>query len=124
MTNAKNHRKTLGKQGEALAAVYLQEHGSQIVAANWRCRSGEIDLIALEQQTLLFVEVRTRRATGRFGSAAESVDFRKQAKVRETAQMYLHYKRQYECPVRFDVVTVEFFADREEPVLTHIKGAF
>lgn len=123
----KDSRKELGRWGEELAADYLVRRGCRILERNWRARSGEIDLIAEEGETLVFVEVRTRRPTGRFGTAEESVDARKQRQVRETAQLYLHTTRQHERRCRFDVIAVTAASvggGGDQPGLRHIPNAF
>ena len=78
----------LGRWGEALAAEELRRRGCRLVEAGWRCRFGEVDLIAEEGPFLCFVEVKLRR-TDAFGSAGAFVDRRKQEKLRATAQLYL-----------------------------------
>jgi putative endonuclease len=120
----KDDRKQLGRHGEELAEAFLGGKDYRIVARNWRCRTGELDIIAEKANMLIFVEVRTRRPSGRFGTAKESVDFRKQFKVRETAQFYLHRFQKYEQSIRFDVITVEVSADGAAPQIEHIEGAF
>lgn len=119
-------RKELGRRGEEIAARYLTKKGLQILDRNWRCRTGEVDLILLEEPgCLIFTEVRSRRAVGRFGSAAESVNRRKQQQVRKTALYYVYahpFLRRY--TIRFDVVTVEFFPGKQDPVIQHIQSAF
>ncbi|MCA0754019.1 YraN family protein [Paenibacillus sp. N4] len=103
-------RKLTGKIGEDAACRYLEQAGYTVEERNWRCRSGEIDLIAYRDDRLIFVEVRTRRAGGRFGTAAESVNRRKQQQVRETALVYLRSTGKAGVPVRFDVVAVQLSA--------------
>lgn len=120
----KDDRKQLGKLGEELAEAFLSEREYRIVARNWRCRTGELDIIAEKANKLIFVEVRTRRPSGRFGSAKESVDYRKQLKVKETAQFYLHRFQKYEQSIQFDVITVEISVVGEAPHIEHIEGAF
>ncbi|WP_230632592.1 YraN family protein [Paenibacillus athensensis] len=114
----------LGRQGESWAAAYLEEIGYTIVERNWRCRSGEIDLIAELGELIVFVEVRTRRSTGRFGLAKESVNARKQLKIRQTAQVYLHRTALHERHVRFDVVSIEMDGADNRPVIEHLPAAF
>jgi putative endonuclease len=118
-------RKELGARGEQLAAEHLQQNGFRIVARNWRCRSGELDLIAENEEVLLFVEVRSRTNTGTFGTAQESIDVRKMRQVRETAQVYLHMKQREEgVPVRFDVICATYHLDGSLISLDHIANAF
>lgn len=114
----------LGRWGEALAADYLRERGYKIVEAGWRCRFGEIDLIAANREYICFVEVKLRKSAA-YGSAAAFVDRRKQEKLRTTAQMYLvdHESR---LQPRFDVV--EIYAPQgihtAQPQLTYLENAF
>ncbi|NOV03186.1 YraN family protein [Paenibacillus planticolens] len=118
------NKKQLGKLGEEAAEAFLSKQGYRIVERNWRCRTGELDIIAEQAGTLVFVEVRSRRSSGRFGLAKESVDLRKQMKVKETAQYYLHRFQKYELPVRFDVIAVELSTDGQALEIEHIEGAF
>jgi putative endonuclease len=120
----KDDRKILGRQGEEWAVAFLLEQDYQIAERNWRCRSGEIDIIAEKSNKLIFVEVRSRRPSGRFGTAKESVDYRKQLKVREIAQIYMHRFHKYEQSIQFDVITVEMPELNAEPKIVHIQGAF
>ncbi|MDR6552836.1 YraN family protein [Paenibacillus qinlingensis] len=120
----KDDRKMLGKQGEELAFNYLVRQEYRIIERNWRCRSGEIDIIAEKSNKLIFVEVRTRRPSNRFGTAVESVNFRKQAKVREIAQFYMHRFHKYEQSIQFDVITVEMSDSDPDPRIIHIQEAF
>ncbi|MEI7027350.1 YraN family protein [Paenibacillus sp. y28] len=106
-TRRPDPRKALGREGEERAARFLQEQGYTIAARNWRCRSGEIDIVATIGETIVFVEVRTRRTTGHFGTAAESVQPFKQQQVRGIAEIYLYQNRKLDAAVRFDVITVE-----------------
>ncbi|HEX7057673.1 MAG TPA: YraN family protein [Bacilli bacterium] len=117
-------KKETGGKGEQLAAQYLRNHGYTILHTNWRCRSGEIDIVAQKGGAIVFVEVRTRTAGGGFGSPEESVDARKQVKVRQTAQMYLYAHKQFNAPARFDVIGVELTPAGELADLRHIENAF
>ena len=114
----------MGRQGEELAFDFLLEQEYQIIERNWRCRSGEIDIIAEKANKLIFIEVRTRRPSSRFGTAKESVDYRKQAKVRDIAQFYMHRYHKYEQSIQFDVITVEMSDISAEPKIEHIQEAF
>lgn len=119
-----DRRRAIGLFGEELAVEHLESKGYRILERNWRCRTGEIDLIAEDRGTLVFVEVRTRRATGRFGSAKESIDDRKQHKVRSAAQVYAYQQRALYRAMRFDVVTVELTRDQQLICLEHLEAAF
>lgn len=100
------NRAATGRLGEREAASFLEKKGYKVLERNYRCRFGEIDMIAREGATLVFVEVKTR-ATDRFGTPGESVDSRKQKKITLTAQYYIESNRLGEADMRFDVVGVE-----------------
>ena len=114
----------LGRWGEVLAAEELRRQGCAILEAGWRCRFGEIDLIARDGPCLCFVEVKLRR-TDAYGRAGEFVDRRKQEKLRTSAQLYLAEHSTALQP-RFDVV--EVFApqglDTRAPNINWLKDAF
>ncbi len=94
-----------GGAAEDAAARFLERHGLEIVARNYRTRLGEIDLVARDGATLVFVEVRMR-SSARFGGAAASIDHRKRARIEAAARRFLA-RLGREPPCRFDVVTVE-----------------
>ncbi|GAB3245050.1 YraN family protein [Chitinimonas naiadis] len=96
---------TKGAAAEQRAANFLTERRVRIVARNWRCRLGEIDLICDDAGTLVFVEVRSRSAQ-RFGDAATSITPSKQAKLIATAQLYLATLKRTP-PCRFDAVLID-----------------
>ncbi len=114
----------LGAWGEELAARWVREQGGRIVAANFRCRFGEIDLIFEEGGFLCFTEVKLRKSS-RFGGAAEFVDVRKQNKLRTTAQFYLS-NRPTRLQPRFDVIEVyaPYGVETKYPRITRIENAF
>ena len=93
-----------GDWGEALVEKYLSERGCRIVEREWRCRFGEIDLIAEQEGTLLFVEVKLRTNL-RYGMPRESVTAKKQEKLRSAALLYLSMHG-LDAPARFDVAEV------------------
>lgn len=106
-----------------MAARYLETMGYTIVECNWRCRLGEVDIVAEDDGVLVFVEVRTRTGNG-FGTPQESVDRRKQARLRRVAQMYVQAQGKHNRPLRLDVVAIEWRAAEEEAKITHIPHAF
>lgn len=108
-----------GALGEELAARKLEECGYAIVERNWRCRRGEIDIIARDGETLVFVEVKARRKQT-LGAPQEAVDGRKQERLRELALCYIYEKGRGAAAYRFDVVAV--FLDEKR--IEHIKDAF
>jgi putative endonuclease len=110
-----------GKAGEALAVRHLQREGYRIVERNYRCVFGEMDIIAREGGTFVFVEVKSRRSV-QFGDPKYAVDQRKQRKMSAVALCYLKEKRLLDHPARFDVVTVLF--SEEGPRLELARNAF
>lgn len=95
-----------GREAEEVACNFLLKRGAHLLERNYRCRSGEIDLIMRDAGTLLFIEVRYRR-DARFGSGAESVDRRKQNRLITAAQHYLQvHPEAARYPARFDVISI------------------
>lgn len=118
-------RQDLGLAGEEIAARHLEAGGYRILARRYRTRLGEIDLVVRRGPLLVFVEVRTRRG-GNFGTPAESVDRRKQARLFRVASLFLakHQGPGGSEPVcRFDVVAVTM-APGVDPSVEHVVDAF
>ena len=114
----------LGRWGEALAARWLEKQGDRLVAANWNCRFGEIDLIVRNRKFLVFVEVKLRKNQA-FAMAREYVDFNKQNRLRTTASFYLS-ENPTELMCRFDVIEV-YAPDgpsTKKPEIIHLEDAF
>ena len=113
-----------GAWGEALAAEYLRKKKYTILSSGFRCRFGEIDLIAVNRKYLVFVEVKLRKSD-RFAQAMEFVDLKKQQRLRSTAAVYLS-QNPTELPCRFDVI--EIYAPdgtmTTHPVINHLEDAF
>jgi putative endonuclease len=116
------YRKTIGRLGEDAASVYLEKKGYEILARNFRCREGEIDLIAKDQEWLVFVEVKSRTSI-KYGYGREAVTPRKQAKIIDVAQHYLLQLNNYEIPCRFDVIEVDLFQG-DVVSIEHYQDAF
>ena len=95
----------LGKEGERLAAEYLAEHGYRIITRNYRYHRNEIDIIAQHNQTLSFVEVKTRSSADK-GHPSESVTMKKQKEIIKVARAYLAFSGQEDADCRFDVIAV------------------
>lgn len=93
-----------GRNAESIALQFLKQQGMRLIARNYRCRNGEIDLIMEQSDTLIFVEVRFRK-TSTFGSAVESIDQRKKARIIHCARHYLATKNISQA-TRFDVVAL------------------
>ncbi len=116
-------RLLLSKEAEGLAALHLRQEGFRIVARNYRCRLGEIDIIARDGEAVVFVEVKARRSF-RFGAPAESVTERKRRSLEGAARYYLMQNPSLaDKPCRFDVVTVDY-AEAGHPVIDLIRNAF
>jgi putative endonuclease len=112
-------RREFGISGEGLAYGWLTAHGWQILERNWRCRWGEIDLIADDHGTRVFVEVKARQS-GMFGSGAEAVHRKKQLRIRRAASAYMQNRP--EGPCRFDVISIAW--RNSTPQLTHTRDAY
>ena len=110
-----------GKQGEALAVEFLEKNGYRVLENNFRCRYGELDIVAIDGEIIAFVEVKTK-TNNRFGPPKLAVDLRKQRQLSKTAMMYLTQKRLNDCPARFDVVGISIMEDKTEVEL--IRNAF
>ncbi|MTD55295.1 YraN family protein [Amycolatopsis pithecellobii] len=112
----------LGRRGEELAARHLESLGLVVLDRNWRCREGELDIVATDYQTVVVCEVKTR--TGRnFGDPAEAVTGEKSARIRRITGQWLRERGVRWCPLRFDVISILATPD-EAPQLKHIAGAF
>ena len=114
-------RITKGAEAESKAANFLKQKGLKLVERNYLCRGGEIDLIMQEGEYLVFVEVRHRKSQD-YGGALESVDYRKQAKLRRAAESYLLEKSLNDQAARFDVVCVD--GALTKPDFQWIRNAF
>ena len=116
-------RQPLGQRGEAVAARYLKRLGYRIVARGERDRLGELDLVAIDQRTVVFVEVKTRQSLDR-GHPAEAVDLRKQQRLTRLALAYLKRHDLLEVAARFDVVAVLWPLEDRRPQVEHFRNAF
>lgn len=112
-------RRRLGDWGEEIAARYLHRQGLIIIERNVRTRYGEIDVIAREGDTLVFVEVKVRRRT-EFGSPALAVDWRKRRRISKLA---LTYVGDQHCAIRFDIIAITA-PPGQPPRLIHHRNAF
>ena len=113
-------KKLLGREGEDLAARFLTKQGYRILERNYRTRSGEIDLIALHDGAVVFVEVKTRTSDA-FGAPELAVTSRKQQRMIKAALAYIKYKKLHQVPCRFDVVAITTAAEKEVEL---IRNAF
>jgi putative endonuclease len=116
-----DERQLLGAEGERAAEKFLRRQCFTIVARNYRCPAGEIDLVALDGKAVVFIEVKTRTQPG-FGSPFEAVDRRKQRQILRAAQFYLAEHRLQDRDARCDVVGVRW--ENGEVQCELIKNAF
>jgi putative endonuclease len=111
-----------GVPGESLACRHLEGKGFVILARNYRCRSGEVDVIARDGDATVFVEVKARRGASH-GAGCDSVTFGKRRRIVRAARLYAASHRLDESPLRFDVVSIDW-TDAGRPVIRHDAGAF
>ena len=124
-TAGKLNRKEIGAAGEDAASRLLEQNNYRILHRNWRCRTGELDIVASIEGTLVVVEVRSRsNHSSSYGTAAESVNYRKMNQVRSTAEVYLYQHRLSDRPVRFDVITVLIDRQGQAVSTDHLISAF
>lgn len=118
--NPSRHKET-GREGESLAVSHLEKEGYEILTRNYRCRYGEVDIIARENDCLVFIEVKSRRSL-RFGEPCEAIDLRKQKKLSRTALHYLQSRGWMNRNARFDTLFIRLAAGGNE--LRLIRNAF
>jgi len=117
------NRSEKGKKAEDAAAEYLVNRGFTILEKNFRLTRGELDIIAEDDGTLVFVEVRSRQST-RFGLPQETINYTKQQKVRKMAVLYMKIKGLWGKNCRFDVIGVVFDLKGDIKAIEHISDAF
>ncbi len=115
-------RQATGKRGEEEAVNYLKRCGMRIICRNYRCRLGELDIVAEDNGVLVFVEVRSRRSKG-YGLPQETIGARKRAQIRKVAQYYMLKENQGERECRIDVVAIGLDHKGKVTYLEHIKNA-
>ncbi|WP_370614754.1 YraN family protein [Mumia sp. Pv 4-285] len=120
MGSTYDQRQAVGAHGENVAADYLRSRGMQVLARNWRCRWGEIDIVAQDGETLVFCEVKTRRTTTH-GTPLEAITAQKAARLRRLAGAYLAQQDRRAAGVRIDVVAV-LLPRRGAASVTHVPG--
>jgi len=113
---------TLGARGEAIAVAYLEGQKFTIIARNFRCKGGEVDIVARDGRTLVFVEVKTRRSLS-CGLPQASVTPFKQRQNSKAALTWLAKHRLHDACARFDVIAI-LLRDHQVPAIEHIRNAF
>lgn len=116
-------RKLFGNAGERAAARFLRQQGYRILSRQWLTRWGEFDLIALDGDTIVFVEVKTRRSD-RYGHPAEAVTRAKQQRMTRQALVYLKRYGLLERRARFDIIAIVWPENSKQPQIQHLKNAF
>jgi putative endonuclease len=116
-------KKSLGQRGEDAAARYLKHQGYRILARGLDSRLGELDIIAVDGRTIVFVEVKTRRSD-EAGHPAEAIDPRKERRMTQSALAYLKAQRLLDYAARFDVVAITWPDNAHRPTIEHYKNAF
>jgi putative endonuclease len=116
-----NNRIALGKTGEDLACRELERRGYAVVARGYRRRGGELDIVARDGETLVFVEVKARQGAA-FGGAAEAVTWLKRRRIQQLALDYVMRHHLVDCPCRFDVVSILYGG--RQPVVEVFQNAF
>lgn len=119
----KDNRREVGAQAEEVAVQYLQGQGYRIIAQNWYCSTGELDIIAEHLSQLVIVEVRSKRQGSIYGTALEAITPSKIKQVRKTTSYYLYKTGNIEADIRFDVIAITTNEDGTYHI-SHIEGAF
>lgn len=119
----KAFNKDIGALGEDISENHLKNLGYKILEKNFRCKYGEIDLIAVNKNYICFVEVKTRYGTN-FGMPSEAVNYSKQKKIYKTAQVYILKKNIINSNFRFDVIEVFLNSANNDFLINHIENAF
>lgn len=117
------NNRLLGAYGEQAAISYLETQGYKILQKNYRCKLGEIDIIAADGDTMAFIEVKTRRSE-KFGQPCDSVNYRKQNQIVKTAMCYISQRNLTDWMSRFDVVEVLIGMGENIKSIRLIKNAF
>ena len=113
--------KELGRAGEEIAREYLENLGYQILEKNYRCKHGEIDLIAKKDNVVIFIEVKTRKSTS-YGDPEESINSLKIKKIRSSANHFICFKNLYDFDISFEVISIKLHSGKY--FIKHIKNAF
>lgn len=116
-------KKSLGQRGEDAAARYLKRKGYRLLACHVDSPLGELDIIAVDGRTVVFVEVKTRTTTDA-GHPAEAIDDHKERRMTQAALAYLKANRLLKYAARFDVVAITWPVDARRPIIEHYENAF
>lgn len=114
------YKQEIGQNGENIAEDYLKNEGYSIITRNFRSNQGEIDIIAIDKQEIVFIEVKTR-TTLKYGNPSEAVNQNKQKHIKNAAKYYIHIHHLDNCYMRFDVIEVYYRNGKYR--INHIKQA-
>lgn len=117
------YNKLLGAFGEDMACSYLEKQGYKILERNFSCKVGELDIIAIEGETLAFIEVKCRTSTD-YGNPSEAVSYYKQNRIVKSALFFMTKYKIFEYMCRFDVIEVLTDGSKESTNINLIKNAF
>lgn len=117
------YNKLLGAFGEDLACNYLESKGYRILERNFNCKVGELDIIAMEGDNLVFIEVKSRTSTG-YGNPSEAVSYTKQKRIVKAALFFMTKHKLFDYMSRFDVIEVMTDGTKENSSINLIKNAF
>jgi putative endonuclease len=118
-----NKYQKYGMESETAAVKYLKKKGYKIIERNFKTKYGEIDIIAKDGETIVFIEVKARKNQN-FGSPKESITYTKIKKISKSALFYLKSSKQMNKKARFDVAIIKSFDDSQKPDIELIKNAF
>ncbi len=118
----KSHNKILGEKGEKAACQYLKRRGFDVIETNWTCGFGEVDIVAIDEDTLVFVEVKTRSGI-EHGLPEDAITYTKRKKYEKIAMAYLEKSDYNDLPIRFDAISITLMAE-DRAFLRHHKNAF
>ena len=116
-------RKELGERGEFFACTYLERQGIQVLDRNWRCKAGEADIIAIEDDDVVFLEVKTRRMNTETGLPEDAITAAKRKRYERIAESYLFHHDLPSARIRFDVIAISV-SDDGKALLRHHRDAF
>jgi putative endonuclease len=112
----------IGNRGEELAAAFLERNGFKLIERNFRCKGGEVDIVAMDGNTVVFIEVKSRR-TLTYGVPQLAVTPFKQRQISKAALTWLARNHKHDSPARFDVIAILLTSDYQHQI-EHIKNAF
>ncbi|MCI8277769.1 MAG: YraN family protein [Clostridia bacterium] len=111
----------LGNKGEEIASRYLEKNEYEIIARNFKCAKGEIDIIAKDKEDIVFIEVKTRRNEN-YGKPVDSVNFIKQKHIKEVSKFFMYLNNIKDFSIRYDII--EIYKKENKFLINHLKNLF